>query len=229
MPINNSSYNLREVQDDIRASGEIVNYYQGMKCSCTLMQDGSNLPDANRARPDCAACKGLGILWIGPTQIRGLVTNIEQQKDLLMAGIVTPGDLIFSPALQNTLYENDKIQLTWSVGIPFSGELIQRGTGSTDTSMYGIVSVPSEGCITVDPATGAITQYVPNVDFSYSGNVITWGLSDNQPSMGSIYSIKYSAVIDWIVFYPPQLRYERGTNLGQRVILRKKHLVFNGV
>jgi hypothetical protein len=188
---------------------------------------GSNYADPNRARMDCAACHGLGLLWIDSGYIKGLVTNIQQEKELLMAGIASMGDLVFSPSPEYTLSDYDKIQLTWADGIPFEGELIQRGSGSTDQSMYGIMSVPPDGCITVDPTTGDITRYTPGTDFTFSDTAITW--IGNQPTANAYYSIKYQALIDWIVFAPPQPRRERGTNLGQKVILQKKHSVFNGV
>lgn len=229
MPLNNSSFNLREIQDTIRKHGEHVNYFRGHKCTCTLLQTGTSYGDPNRADPNCAACHGYGIVWISSGQIIGLVTNISQEKELLQAGIASAGDLVFSPDLQQTLSDWDKIQLTWSDGVPWEGQLIQRGTGTTDEAMYNVVSVPPDGCIAVDPTTGNITTYTADVDFSYSGQTITWGLSSNQPQANAFYSLKYNAQLDWIVFTPPQPRRERGTNLGQKVILRKKHMVFNGV
>ncbi len=144
-----------------------------------------------------------------------------------MAGIVSLGDLVFSPQIGTTLSDYDKVQLTWVEGIPYEGELLIRGTSATDTTLYGIEAVPLDGCITVDPTTGTVTKYTPGVDFTFSSNVITW--ATNAPAAGSIYSLKYAALVDWIVLAPPQPRRERGTSLGQRVILRKKHIVFNGV
>lgn len=217
--------------DFIRKHGEWVNYFVGMKCPCTgsMLMTGSNLPDANRANPNCQACHGLGWVWQPQQQILGVIENINQHKDLLMAGIAAPGDLVMSPDLAVTLSDYDKIQLTWPEGIPFEGELITRGsTGNTDTTMYGVLSVSQ--CITVDPASGQITTYTPGTDFTIDppANEITWQGS-HVPPPGTVYSIKYQALMDWIVFTPPQPRRERGTNLGQRVILRKKHLVAFGV
>jgi hypothetical protein len=228
LPANNSHINISGQMDFTRAHGELVHYFVGMKCTCVLQQTGSNYPDANRASPTCMACHGLGWVYQDGGQILGIVSNIQQEKELLMAGIAAPGDLVFSPDLRYVLSDYDKIQLTWPEGIPFEGELITRGTSAADTTMYDVLSVLANGCIAVNPTTGVITQYVPGVDFAYSGNVITWQGS-HVPAAGTIYSLKYSALIDWIVFVPPQPRRERGTNLGQRVILKKKHIVFNGV
>lgn len=213
--------------DFLRRHGEWVNYSVGMKCTCTLLQTGSNLPDANRSDPSCKACHGLGWVWQPQPQILGLVSGIAQHKDLMMAGILTPGDLVFSPDLRYTLADYDKVQLSWPQGIPYEGELITRGSGATDTTMYGILGVDPSGCIVVNPTTGAITSYAAGTDFTFSGNTITW--TANAPAAGVIYSLKYAALIDWICFVPPEPRRERDTNLGQRVVLRKKHVVFNGV
>jgi hypothetical protein len=235
MPFNNSpGFNIGAHRDFIRRHGEVVHYWSGLKCTCTSTNQmtGSNLPDANRANPSCIACKGLGYVWIDGGEILGLVTGIEQHKDLVETGVAAPGDLIFSPDPTYTISDWDKVQLTtWTDGLPYEGELITRSaSGNTDYTMYGVMDV--QQCISVNPTTGAITTYQPGVDFTYNQqaptNQITWQ-GTNIPPPGTVYSLKYSALIDWICFAPPQSRRERGTNLGQRVVLRKKHLVFQGV
>jgi hypothetical protein len=157
--------------------------------------------------------------------------SIKTQKDLLQAGIATPGDLVFSPTLDVSLSDYDRIQLTWPEGLPFDGEVIRRGMNinspMVDSTTYEIINV--DQCIQANPLTGSITNYTPNVDFSYNGKNITWLGTSNIPQNQSLFSIKYKALIDWIVFVPPQPRRERGTNLGQFVILRRKHSAFNGV
>ena len=167
MPINNTKgFNLAEEIDFIRTRAETVNYFHGMKCTCSLLPLGTNYADPNRGDPSCQACHGLGWVWIPAGQIQGLVSGISQEKDLLLAGIAAPGDLIFSPQIGTNLSEYDKIQLTWVDGMPFEGELITRGTGQTDTAFYGIVNFPQGSCIVVDPITGAITHYNPTTDFT---------------------------------------------------------------
>lgn len=224
MPINNSGFNTSQIQDLIRSKGEWVLWSKGMKCTCALQQTGTSYSDPNRANPNCQACHGLGWVWIPSGQIIGIVSDIKQEKELMMAGIATPGDLMFSPDLSVTLSDYDKIQLTWPEGLPFEGELIQKGV---DKTTYGIISVPAGGCITIDINSGSITTYQSDIDFTFNGTAINW-LNGHGPADGEIYSLKYNALIDWIVFAPPQPRRERGTNLGQRVILRKKHLVAFG-
>lgn len=227
MPINNSRINIAQQMDFIRQHGEYVSYFRGMKCTCSIPKAGTNYADPNRGDPSCAACHGLGWIWIPAGQILGLVSNIKQEKELLQAGIASPGDLVFSPQIGTVLSDYDKIQLTWPEGMPFEGELITRSAEAIDNSYYGIMSMPVEGCIVVDPTTGGITNYTSGIDFVFDENTITW-LDGHGPAPGTVYSIKYQALIDWIVFAPPQPRRERGTDLGQLVILRKKHAVFNG-
>lgn len=222
-------FNLPNHSDFIKRHGEYVNYSVGMKCSCSgsVLTTGSSYADPNRANITCKVCGGLGIFWQTPTTIIGIVTNIEQHKDLVMAGVAQPGDLVFSPDLQNTLSSLDKIQLTWSDGVPYEGELIVRSsTGNTDTTFYGVTSVVD--CLVADPVTGNITHYKPNVDFTFNAtnptNSITWNTGKG-PAAGTVYSLKYAAVIDWIAFVPPRPRYDNMINIGQRVVLKKKHTV----
>ena len=214
----------------IRSKGELCNHWTGMKCPCGLQQMGTNYPvDPNRADPSCQICDGLGWLWIPQPQVYGLVQQIQQHKDLVEAGLANSGDLVFSPQVSNGISDYDKIQLTWPQGIPYEGEIITRGSGTTDTSYYGIVNVPPGECLSVIPSMGIVTTYEAGVDFSFEGTTITWGLSSNQPSPGTPYSIKYHALLDWMCFVVDQPRRERQTPLGQRVVLKKKHTIFNGV
>ena len=36
--------------------------------------------------------------------------------------------------------------------------------------------------------------------------------------------MNYMAVFDWIAFVPPSDRFEGGTNLGQKILLRPRHI-----
>jgi hypothetical protein len=225
MPINNSSINLAKQSEFIRKHGEWLYFFRSMKCTCSLIPQGSMIADANRANPNCKACHGLGLIWQDQGQIIGLVQTVNQQKDLLQAGIAAPGDLVLSPDPRYTISDYDKIQMNWGEGIPYEPQLLRRSaTGGTDTANYTIMEVIE--CIQIDPTTGNITTYVPEVDFTFDKKLITW--IGNKPANGSVYSIKYSALIDWICFAPPQPRRERETNLGQKIIMRKKHLVAFG-
>lgn len=226
MPFNDSGINVRVQNDFIRRHGEMLDYYTSMKCTCSLLPTGAYTGDANRADPNCLACKGLGLIWRSAGKILGMITNVVSQKELLEAGIAAPGDLILSPGLSYTVSDYDKIELTWADGIPFEGQLVKKGVGSAkDKVHYRIVKVSD--CLKIDPATGTITTYTVDVDFTFNGTEITW-ISSKKPEDGTFYSIKYGALVEWICFAPPQPRYERGTNLGQRIVLRKKHLVAFG-
>jgi hypothetical protein len=226
MPFGNSGINLAKQSEFIRRHGETLNYFVSMKCTCSILPTGSMVPDANRADPNCIACKGLGLIWIAQGQIIGMVTNVSQQKDLLQSGVAAPGDLVLSPDLDYTVSDYDKVEMTWTDGIPYEGQLVTRTTGSAvDTVNYPILSAVN--CIQIAPVTGIITTYVVNIDFTFSRRQITW-ISINKPADGTFYSFKYGALIEWICFAPPQPRMERGTNLGQRIVMRKKHLVTFG-
>lgn len=234
MPINNTTgFNTAAMSDFIRRRGERLKYYSGLKCTCTssILMTGTSYQDPSRANPNCMACKGLGWIWIEAGEILGLITSISQHKELLDAGIAAPGDLVLSPDLRYTLSDYDMIKFRWPEGIPYEGELLTRGAlTDTDNTMYGVMEVIQ--CIVVDPTTGNVKSYKPDVDFTYNkkepARAVTW-IGSNTPEEGTVYSLKYSALVEWICFAPPQPRRERGTNLGQKVIMRKKHLVTFGV
>jgi hypothetical protein len=45
------------------------------------------------------------------------------------------------------------------------------------------------------------------------------------PATGVRYFIKYTARFEYVAFEPPFLRYEGTTNLGQRVLLRRRQFI----
>jgi hypothetical protein len=77
----------------------------------------------------------------------------------------------------------------------------------------------------VDSTSGLVTDYLPNIDFVVTGRQLAWA-TGRGPAVGAFYSIKYAASLEWIAQVPPAPRYERGTPLGQRVVLKLRHLVF---
>lgn len=225
MPFNNSKINMAAQSDFLRKHGEWILHSLAMKCNCSILPTGADYPDSNRANPNCVTCKGLGMFWMERKSIWGAVQSVNQQKDLLMTGVATPGDLVLSPDPRYLISDYDKITMEWREGIPYEGELVIRSsTGSKDTTNYQIVNIIA--CTQVSPDTGDVTTFNSGIDFTFSGKEITW--IGNAPAANSFYAIKYSAVVEWICFAPPQPRMERGTNLGQRVVMRKKHMIVFG-
>jgi hypothetical protein len=151
-----------------------------------------------------------------------LVSNVTLHTDLVAMGLAEVGDLQVSTRPgQLHLDPFDLCFVPWSVGVPMTGALMTRGSGSTDTLGYRAALV--EGVWTVDATTGRITPYLLDQDFTVQGRVITW--IGAAPPTGTVYSIRYSGDFEWVVFDPPDQRLAFGVDLGQRAILRKRYIL----
>lgn len=220
MPLNNSTFDPRLQNSLFDTAGDYVDWFPGRRCSCTATLD------ANRGDSNCRVCRGLGYYYVTSSRILGLVTGINSQKQLLESAIALPGDMVFSQRMMDPtpLTDMDMIRLTWD-GQPFEGELIVRSDGTTDTLLY-----PATTLISVaqsDPVSGIVTVYTEGPDFTHAtnGTQLVWTNTGLIPAQASTYAVKYLAIFDWVVLTPPNQRYERGTPLGNRVLLRKKHIV----
>ncbi len=214
----------------VRTHGEKALWFQGAWCSCTTNTDQfpipTQLPDPSFADVNCLVCGGTGWMFPSPGQlITGIVSAVTQDKDLADVALDVHGELIFSqdPGGPRISDLDIIILYSWTYGIPYMGQLVFRGTGSTDSLYYNAMEVV--GCWQTNPSTGTITSFVPGTDFSFSGRTVTWLTGGNAPAAQSAYSIKYTPRYEWSCFIPPMPRYERATDLGQRIILRKRHIV----
>ncbi len=205
-----------------RRHAERVLWYQAVPCPCGNQPGGpSNV--------NCVLCGGLGRFYPNPPgTTRAALTQVRQQQVLEAIGEVFPGDLVADqPPGAVQFAPLDIILPTWVRGEPYEGDEISRGATSTDALTYRAQSVAF--CGTVNRITGAITAYREGTDFSVSGKVITWLSGGNAPPFGMLYAIRYDAQFEWSPYLPGQVRYENGTNLGQRTILRKRHLVLRNL
>lgn len=220
MPVfNNSTFSKRQDDRFMAGKAEMVQWYAARKCSCS--PEG----DANRANPLCLICDGTGTFYAAPTWINGLVSNISNSKMLLESGVGLPGDLTFSAPMLDVsrLADRDIIKLDWEGGEAYEGELVKRGLYGFDRLIYDAVEI--QAVTQTDPDLGTVASFVENTDYTHATNsdTLTWiGVT---PPTGSVYSVRYRPRFSYIVFIPPAERRERGTNLGQRVILKKRHLV----
>lgn len=232
MPLNNSSLFLAYEREFFDRHAEYVTWYRGVWCSCAPTQDAygnpNPFPDPSQADPTCAVCGGLGWFVLGPpATIRGVISKVLQDKDMLPYGLEESGAMIFTcpPDTSPRLSDLDLIIPQWPPGMTYMGQLVTRGTGSSDTLFYTVAEM--QAVTQSNPSTGQVTVYREGVDYTVSGKVLTW-IGSSPPSPGSVYSVKYAAAFEFVVFLPPQPRYERGTDLGQRVILYKRHLIYQG-
>lgn len=196
--------------------GEEVLHSIGMRCFC---HGADGQPD-----PNCMEHENGGWLYLNEQRIVGLVTDISQRRELMETGVFNPGDCVFSPTSENTISEGDKITFTWP--LPFGqGDVLVRGTGPSETLYYAGV----KGMVCIDQNK---VFYKQDRDYRLQGKEIIWTWTGKttdgkQPAAGLRYSFKYTAYIEWLAFVPPITRISAGVDMGNKVMLRKKHLVEN--
>lgn len=194
--------------------GEEVRHLVGMRCWCHG-PDGQ--PD-----PNCTEHESGGWIYTNEQTIVGLVTDVSQRRELMETGVFMPGDAVFSPTSDVVVSEGDKIIFTWP--LPYGqGDPLRRGFGAFDTLYY--------------TATRAIfcqdenrVRYNEGIDFRFVGKTIEWDWTGKpvdgaKPALGTRYTVKYLAYIEWLVFVPPIERISHGNDIGSKVMLRKRHLV----
>lgn len=216
-----TTFDLQSQHDHVMRHGDYVQWCRASKCPCAPSGD------ANRANPNCKVCFGIGFRYAAPATLVGMVHGINNEKSLLESGIAFPGDMVLSlsPLEQNVISDFDLIQVTWGQGQPYDGDVIKRGTGATDKLTYAAAQVFE--VFSVDGTLTTITAYDENTSWTVEGRDITWIGGQPQPAAGQMYSVKYAvASWDWIAFVSPMQRFETGTNLGLKVLLRKRHLAF---
>jgi hypothetical protein len=157
--------------------------------------------------------------------IVGLVTDIMQRKELANSGFFLPGDAIFSPLSGYTVSEGDKIIFTWP--IPYGqGDPLVRGYADIDKIFYEA----DRALLCMDEER---TVYNEGVDFRFEGKTIVWRwpgkpVTGREPRPGMRYTVKYCGYVEWIAFFPPMERMSHGVDIGQKVMLRKLHVIAAG-
>lgn len=237
MSLIDTDWDFARLEELIEARGEQVIHETGISCTCrsgdyyasTIMKEG--FPAGMRSTPFCKICEGEGWLYRNARVIKGLVTSVNPNKDrkLIESGYLLPGDSIFSPSL-NAGVMNDLDKITFLFPVPLSdGQVIMRGAANMEdnATLDTGLSVgedrlwyEADSCIWCEDENGVV--YTPDVDFTLSGKRISWV---NGPTVGTLYTIKYTGYVEWIAYSGPFARFDRNRNLGQRVVLRKKHVV----
>lgn len=223
MPFQNSNAGFRRIERNMRRNAEVVQVYPANRCSCGL--DINSLA-SNRSDANCTICGGYGIYYLPPKTILGVVTGYDVRTNPQDMAVTQPGDLMLAPLPRSKVWINDfdKIVLPkWEDGEALDAELVLRGTGASDTVRHPIVKVDACSQVTANPYT--LTQYQLGTDFTVSGKTITW-LANHGPLPGQAYALRYRTRLEWIAMLPPNARYLRGTNVGQRVLLRQRELVW---
>ena len=225
MPWPNGSLDTFADQQFFLRQGDTAYWYQAQICPCG--SDPNAPSDMSQSNISCQVCGGLGRFYPNaPTRIRGIVSNAIQDRQLLDTGFkLDASDVVWSadPYSDGPLSAFDLLILdgdphTW----PFEGQVLVRGSGTTDMLFYNASELGD--IYTVDPSTGTQTSYT-DAGATFSGKTINWSNATSQPSVGQFYSVKYRCQYEWVVYMPPMVRYEKTQSLGQKVVLRKRHIV----
>lgn len=241
-----TNINLQSDDNFIRSKGELVHYYPGHKCSCSAeeftqsdnLDQGTIAKDSLRTRSVCPICRGNGWWWDELIKFKAIITdiNLRNARDLMVAGMTGPGDLILSPpplTLRNIQVRDfGKLILPNRGGQTYEGDVIVRGQyddeSPIDYTLYPIASIQLVSWHNAELANPVIIRCIEGIDYSYTkaDNKITW-LEDAQhaPPVNTRYTVSYNAFFEWIVFVPPNPRLESGTHLAPRILLRRKHTV----
>lgn len=203
---------IAAIDQFVKEEGETVRHLIGLRCFC---HGADGQPD-----PNCTEHEAGGWLYTAEQTIVGLVTDISQNATLMETGVFVPGDCVFSPLSNHKVSEGDKIIFTWP--LPYGqGDALVRGTGASDRLYYA--AAQGMACIDEDKVF-----YYPDADYRFDGKTIVWdwtGKTGKKPATGKRYTVKYMAYLEWLAFVPPVTRISNGADMGEKVLLRKKHVV----
>ncbi len=216
MPWTNDAIRKR-VAEMTRTYGDWVIWEQGLPCACRA---ASGL----RMSAGCARCEGEGFVWVMPRKLKGIVMPARSDRHLSTMGWLNPSDLIFSPDPRHRIGDFDRITLL--VPLPSEPEVITRGQAFRE-GVPGLA--PTEDRIAYQAARPLYCArhdqpddlFVHGDAYVFSGKRIRWL---KPPPDGTVYVVKYEALTEWIAFSTPLDTIDRGKHLGQRVLLRKRHL-----
>jgi hypothetical protein len=182
---------------------------------------------------NCNKCGGYNIIYRNATKVLGLITSLNGgNRSLIDIGLAMPGDCVFSPSLRaQEMHDMDRV--TMCVEDVFNeGQTIQRNAAHLSEARYVPTTLTvdedrlwyaSSGCSVWCEDEDSVVYDVGN-DYQLIDNTIKW--VGNRPADGKFYTLKYYYYPEWIVYASPLQRVDRGRNLQQRVLLRKKHVAF---
>lgn len=224
----------------IQDRGDYVIWETGIACPHCRRDDATtsfntkNPNEASRIRlVDCENCHGYGFIYRNATKVLGLLTAVNAgNRQLIDLGLALPGDCVFSPSLyEQEMQDMDRVTLCIT-DVLHEGQVIQRNAAhlSNRRTVPTTLSVNEDrlwyngnGCaIWCEDENNVV--YNVDVDFQIVDNVIRW--IGKKPADGVYYTVKYHYYPEWIVYASPLQRVDRGRNLQQRVVLRKKHVAY---
>jgi hypothetical protein len=217
--------------------GDEVIWETAIACPCRREDASMSFADdqgaAARIRSlSCVQCHGDGFIYRNAQLITGLLTQINAgNRRLVEAGYLLPGDCTFSPSLRGPkINDFDKITFTFSEVLD-EGQVICRNAARLNENKTMPTSLAANedrlwyngDCgIWCEDENGVV--YDSGVDYTLCGNKIQW--IGNKPADNVYYTLKYTCFYEWIAYASPLTRIDRGRDLAQRCILRRKHVAF---
>ena len=226
------------LEELIEARGEKVTVETAVACPCRsgdlysalILKDGK---PGNQRILDCPNCQGDGFLYRNARNVSGLVTALDpgRNRQLFEAGYAVPGDVTFSPSSRaGFLTDFDKVTFCFSSPVN-EGQVIMRGSHTLENNAEYVTDLDTAedrlwyrpSCsIWCEDINGVV--YSQGADFVFEGKKIQW--VGAQPDIGTLYTLKYTAYLEWVAYASPFQRMDNNRNMGQRVMLRKKHVTF---
>ncbi len=234
-------WDFKSLEELVEDRGDNVTHELGISCPTCRAEDAYGSTLISEGKPlqglggsiSCPSCYGIGWVYRNPRCIRGLVVGVNTgpNRSLVDAGWAVPGDAVFSPSLTlDPLGDFDRITIHHPVPVG-SGQTIVRNAANMGVNhMLSTGLTPEQDRLWYIPACITYcmdqegTTYEQGTDFSVDGKLITW--VGNKPADGMIYTVKYLAYLEWIVFTSPFTRFDNARSLGQKVLLRKAHTAF---
>lgn len=230
-------WSFTDLESLIESRGDDVIHERAVACPCRAEDTFGSMIEidgrqARRRSMGCEQCDGNGWLWRDARVIHGLVTSVNPgNRTLIDAGRSEPGDCVFSPSLNEAIISDfDKITFLYAVPLDDGQQIIRNAANMQDNKRLNLGIAENEDKLWYFPATAIWCEdengvvYTQNADFIFNQKKITW--IGNKPANGVLYTIKYTAYIEWVCYTSPMTRIDNARNLGQRVGLKRVHVVF---
>ena len=146
-------------------------------------------------------------------------------RRLATMGWLVPSDVVLGTDTRERITDFDRITLT--TPLPVDPEVVVRGQAFRD-GVPGLLehedplAYQAERAITCFAHDRPDVPFIEGDAFVLAGRVLRWL---RPPPDGTVYVIKYEALTEWVAFASPVEVIDRGASLGQRVLLRRAHLV----
>jgi len=231
-------FDFARLEELVEARGDEVILETAVACTCRngdihsalILREGR---PANQRSLSCPQCQGDGFLYRNARKVRGLMTALDpgRNRTLYEMGYAVPGDATFSPSLRaGFLTDFDKI--TFCTAMPVNeGQVVRRGGHTFEDNVQYVTDLEENedrlwyrpSCsIWCEDSNGVV--YTQGPDFVFESKKIQW--VGNQPDLGTLFTVKFTAYLEWVAYASPFQRIDRGRSLGQRVMVRKKHVTF---